>query len=248
MRLFALCPLRPERVVAVEPHGRRVAALQVLEVHAGPVAGASYASDSGAEGLDRLGAEQRGGDERVPAVRGDLLAGKVHLGGAALGEGSRVGYVDGVRVDVDLHRGPAVRPVAVAEGVDDRLAEGLAGDLGNLLALDAPVDDQATADVGEDVGLRAADELVGRAVVLLEVEDVHAAVVGEDPGLEARARARRAEEHGRRVGERSVGRDKAKAPEHLSSVRVRGFYASAGVSLLDEPAQRALIHVGQRTA
>lgn len=136
----------------------------------------------------------------------------------------------------------------MAGRVHDRLAERRTWDLGHFLAGGAAVDDEAAADVGEHVELGAGDEVVDRSVPLLQVENLDAAAVGEDPGLEARTGLGRAEERCYGVGERAVVGDEAEAYEGVARTCVGGRYPAAGVAFLHKAAQCALVCVGDRSA
>lgn len=133
----------------------------------------------------------------------------------------------------------------MAERVHDRLAERRTRDLGHFLAGGAAVDDKAV-DVGEHVELGAGDEVVDRPVPLLQVEDLDAAAVGEDSGLEACTGPGRAEERCCGVGECAVVGDEAEACEGVARTRVGGRDPAAGVAFLHETTQHALIRIGDR--
>lgn len=167
----------------------------------------------------------------------------------ALGEEARARRFDEVHVDVDLDGG-ARGVVAMAQRVDDGLAHGLPGDLGNPAALHTGLAEHEPApDVGRDEELRSLEQLDQRQAFLLEVEDVELVVSGEQaqlhPGLGARCFVER---HGGRVRERSVGSYHAKPSEDVGDIRESVAHASRLQAKLDEVAHRLLVGVGDGPA
>ena len=148
--------------------------------------------DAAAPGLDEVDAAEEIGDEGIAAA-GDF-GGFKGPQGDAFHEGSRVADLDTVREDGDADF-VRIAVVAVAEGIDDGFAEGLAVDLGDVHA-DESVELHADADVLENVFLRFFDqgEDVTGEVVL--VDDGGGGGGGEDGA---------AQREGGRFGEKDAG-------------------------------------------